>query len=40
LWWLPQAPAANHRASQKAMNDTFSMSNISPQVSAAQQYEQ
>ncbi|KAF6253321.1 hypothetical protein COO60DRAFT_429579 [Scenedesmus sp. NREL 46B-D3] len=27
------APAANHRASQKAMNDTFSLSNISPQVS-------
>eukprot|EP00775_Hariotina_reticulata_P011483 gene11483-11627_t len=26
------APAANHRASQKAMNDTFSLSNISPQV--------
>lgn len=26
------APAANHRASQKAMDDTFSLSNISPQV--------
>jgi hypothetical protein len=29
---LLQAPAMNHRASQKAMNDTFSLSNISPQV--------
>lgn len=28
----PQAPAMNHRASQKAMNNTFSLSNISPQV--------
>lgn len=26
------APAANHRASSAAMRDTFSLSNISPQV--------
>jgi hypothetical protein len=29
-----QAPATNHRNTQKAMDDTFSLSNISPQVSA------
>ncbi|GMH42333.1 hypothetical protein BSKO_10252 [Bryopsis sp. KO-2023] len=26
------APAANHKSSQKAMNETFTMSNVSPQV--------
>ena len=27
-----QAPAADHKGSQKALLDTFSLSNISPQV--------
>lgn len=29
------APAANHKASQKAIDDTFSLNNISPQVGGA-----
>ena len=29
-WW--QAPAANHKGDQVALSETFSMSNMSPQV--------
>lgn len=32
LTWNMQAPAANYKASQDAMADTFVLSNISPQV--------